>query len=153
MGQPGGPARIVFYGMRDACGYLSNFWPAPITLDGAVWPTSEHYFQAQKFAGTTHAEAIRRVASPMIAARMGRSRARPLRADWDAVKEQIMLDALRAKFSQHRDLGERLRATGDALLIEHSAHDAYWADGGDGHGLNRLGALLMRVRAELRGGG
>ena len=37
----------------------------------------------------------------------------------------------------------------DALLIEHRARDAYWGDGGDGHGLNRLGALLMRVRGEL----
>jgi hypothetical protein len=143
--------RVVFYGTRDADGYLSNFWPAPITLKGVVWPTSEHYFQAQKFAGTEHEEAIRRVASPMIAARMGRSRARPLRPDWDAVKEQIMFDALHAKFAQHPDLRERLRATGDALLIERSARDTYWADGGDGHGLNRLGELLMRVRAELRG--
>ncbi len=144
--------RILFHGMRDAHGYLSNFWPAPITLKGVVWPTTEHYFQAQKFAGTEHEEAIRRVASPMIAARMGRSRARPLRADWDAVKEQIMLEALRAKFTQHPDLGERLRATGDALLVEQRARDAYWGDGGNGHGLNRLGALLMRVRGELQVG-
>lgn len=141
--------RILFHGMRNAHGYLANFWPAPITLNGVVWPTTEHYFQAQKFAGTEHEEAIRRVASPMIAARMGRSRARPLRADWDAVKEQIMLEALRAKFTQHPDLGERLRATGDALLVEQRARDAYWGDGGDGHGLNRLGALLMQVRGEL----
>jgi len=141
--------RIVFHGMRDAHGYLSNFWSAPIALKGVVWPTTEHYFQAQKFAGTAHEEAIRHVASPMIAARMGRSRARPLRADWDAVKEQIMLEALRAKFTQHPDLGERLRATGDALLVEQRARDAYWGDGGDGHGLNRLGALLMQVRGEL----
>jgi ribA/ribD-fused uncharacterized protein len=62
-----------------------------------------------------------------------------------------MFDALRAKFTQHADLGERLRATGDALLVEHSRRDAYWADGGDGHGLNRLGHLLMRVRRELGG--
>jgi ribA/ribD-fused uncharacterized protein len=141
--------RIRFHGMRDAHSYLSNFWPAPITVMGVVWPTTEHYFQAQKFAGTAHEEAIRRVSSPMIAARMGRSRARPLRADWDAVKEQIMLEALRAKFTQHPDLGERLRATGDALLIEQRARDAYWGDGGDDRGLNRLGALLMQVRGEV----
>lgn len=150
MRQPSEPVRISFSGLRAEHGYLSNFWPAPITLKGVVWPTSEHYFQAQKFAGTAHEEAIRQTPSPLIAARMGRSRARPLRADWDAVKEQIMLDALRAKFMQHPDLGARLCATGDALLIEHSARDAYWADGADGCGRNRLGALLMRVRGELR---
>lgn len=152
MEQPSAPRRIVFHGMRDEYGYLSNFWPAPIMLKGVTWPTSEHYFQAQKFAGTEHEEAIRRVASPMIAARMGRSRARPLRPDWDVVKQNIMLDALRAKFKQHPDLGELLRATGDAQLVEHSRRDAYWADGGDGRGLNQLGQLLMRVRSEQRGG-
>jgi hypothetical protein len=143
-------ARIVFAGLRDAHGYLSNFWSAPVTLKGVIWPTTEHYFQAQKFAGTEHEEAIRRVASPMIAARMGRSHARPLRADWDMAKERIMLDALRAKFAQHAVLGKRLCATGDALLIERNVRDAYWADGADGHGLNRLGALLMQVRGELQ---
>ncbi|HZC06722.1 MAG TPA: NADAR family protein [Ktedonobacterales bacterium] len=145
-------ARILFSGLREAHGYLSNFWPAPIMLNDVRWPTVEHYFQAQKFAGSEHEEVIRRVASPMIAARMGRSHARPLRSDWDAVKERIMLDALRAKFLQHPDLGERLRATGDALLIEHTIRDAYWGDGGDGHGLNRLGELLMRTRAEILDG-
>lgn len=149
MQQPNEPARISFSSLRAEYGYLSNFWPAPITLKGVVWPTSEHYFQAQKFAGTAHEEAIRQAPSPMIAARMGRSRARPLRSDWDAVKEQIMLEALRAKFGQHVDLAARLRATGDALLIERNARDGYWADGGDGRGLNRLGALLMRVRDEM----
>lgn len=141
--------RIIFTGIQEEYGFLGNFYPAPFTLKGVTWPTVEHYFQAQKFAGTEHEEAIRRVASPTIAARMGRSRARPLRPDWEAVKEAIMLEALRAKFTQRADLGERLCATGDALLVEHRARDAYWGDGADGHGRNRLGALLMRVREEL----
>lgn len=147
--QSNAPARIYFSSLRAEHGYLSNFWPAPITLKGVLWPTSEHYFQAQKFAGTAHEEAIRQAPSPMIAARMGRSRGRPLRLDWDTVKEQVMLEALQAKFGQHSELAARLRATGDALLIEHRARDAYWGDGGDGRGLNRLGALLMRVRDGL----
>jgi hypothetical protein len=28
-------------------------------LKDRVWPTSEHYFEAQKFAGTEHEEKIR----------------------------------------------------------------------------------------------
>ncbi|MDE3229102.1 MAG: NADAR family protein [Chloroflexota bacterium] len=143
------PAPITFASPRGEHGYLSNFYPAPFTLKGVEWPTVEHYFQAQKFAGTPHEEAIRRTASPLIAARMGRSRARPLRPDWEAVKEVVMLEALRAKFTQRADLGARLRATGAAPLVEHRARDTYWGDGPDGHGQNRLGALLMRVRDEL----
>jgi ribA/ribD-fused uncharacterized protein len=143
-------SEIGFYETQGPHGYLSNFAAYPIRLRGKVWPTSEHYFQAQKFAGTEHEEAVRATASAMIAARMGRSRARPLRADWEAVKDAIMLEALRAKFSQHSDLRAQLLATGDARIVEHTKNDAYWADGGDGGGKNRLGELLEQVRDELR---
>ncbi len=61
-----------------------------------------------------------------------------------------MLDALRAKFTQHEDLRELLLSTGNAQLVEHTASDRYWADGGDGSGKNMLGVLLMRLRDELR---
>ncbi len=60
-----------------------------------------------------------------------------------------MLEALRAKFTQHPNLRAALLATGSARLVEHTANDAYWGDGGDGHGKNRLGALLEQVRDEL----
>ncbi|WIG59866.1 MAG: uncharacterized protein OJF49_002614 [Ktedonobacterales bacterium] len=142
---------ILFASLKGEYGCFSNFAPYPITLKEKVWPTSEHYFQAQKFAGTEHEEAIRLAKSPLVAARMGRSRQRPLRADWDAVKDEVMLEALRAKFTQHADLRETLLATGDALIVEHRARDAYWGDGPDGSGRNMLGLLLMRVREELRG--
>jgi hypothetical protein len=143
--------KITFYGTKDAYGSLSNFAAYPITLKGKVWPTSEHYFQAQKFAGTEQEEAIRLAASPMVAARMGRSRKRPLRADWETVKDDIMREALRAKFSQQTEARDLLLGTGDALIVERTKKDRYWGDGGDGSGLNRLGRLLMEVREELRG--
>jgi ribA/ribD-fused uncharacterized protein len=143
---------IRFYLAGDEYGELSNFAPFPIFLKGKRWPTSEHYFQAQKFAGTPHEEEIRRAKKPRLAAEMGRDRKRPLRRDWESVKDGVMLDALRAKFGQHDDLRALLLATGDARLVEHTVHDAYWGDGGDGSGRNRLGELLMRVRDELREG-
>jgi ribA/ribD-fused uncharacterized protein len=141
---------IAFYSTREAYGAFSNFAPSPIELDGLRWPTVEHYFQAQKFAGTPHVEAIRQSSSPMVAARMGRSRARPLRSDWDQVKDEIMLRAVRAKFAQHMDLAALLLSTGDALIVERSRRDGYWGAGADGSGANKLGLILMTVRAELR---
>ncbi|HEU5438112.1 MAG TPA: NADAR family protein [Ktedonobacterales bacterium] len=144
-------AVIQFYSTREPYGAFSNFAAYPIVCKGLRWPTSEHYFQAQKFAGTDHEGAIRRVASPTVAARMGRSRQRPLRYDWESVKDDVMLEALRAKFTQHPTLRDLLLGTGDALIVEHTSRDAYWGDGGDGRGRNMLGRLLMRVREELRG--
>jgi ribA/ribD-fused uncharacterized protein len=141
---------ITFYAVSDPYGGFSNFAPYPITLKGMLWPTSEHYFQAQKFAGTDYEDTIRRALSPMIAARMGRSRSHPLRPDWEAVKDQIMYVAVRAKFEQHPEIWHLLFPTGDALIVEHTADDSYWGDGGDGTGKNMLGQILMRVRDELR---
>lgn len=141
--------RILFYRLREAYGEFSNFSPHPFTLKGRHWPTSEHYFQAQKFAGTEHEEEVRLAKSPMIAARMGRSRQRPLRQDWEAVKDDIMREALRAKFAQNSTLRSLLLNTGDAELVEHTSNDRYWGDGGDGTGKNRLGQLLMELRTEL----
>jgi ribA/ribD-fused uncharacterized protein len=141
---------IHFYRTGDRFGAFSNFSSHRIFLKNRTWRTVEHYFQAQKFADTKHEEEIRRAHSPMIAARLGRDRKKPLRSDWEQVKEQVMCEALHAKFTQHDDLRELLLGTGDTTLIEHTANDRYWADGGDGSGLNRLGILLMELRAALR---
>ena len=71
---------IEFYSTKDTYGCFSNFSAHGFTLDGKWWPTSEHYFQAQKFAGTEYAEEVRKANSPMIAARLGRrARSAPAR--------------------------------------------------------------------------
>jgi N-glycosidase YbiA len=142
---------IRFYRATGRYGPFSNFSKHPIEVDGLEWPTSEHYFQAQKWPGTPHAEEVRRAETPARAAEIGRQRSRPLRPDWEDVKDDVMRLAVRAKFTQHEDLRELLLSTGDEELVEHTTNDAYWADGGDGSGQNMLGVILMEVRAELRG--
>ncbi len=73
---------IQFYRVSEEHGYFSNFSRHSIWLKGKRWPTSEHYFQGQKFAGTEHEEMIRLAKSPRVAADMGRDRKKPLRRDW-----------------------------------------------------------------------
>lgn len=141
---------INFYRTGDAYGSFSNFAPYPIEVDGKLWPTVEHYFQAQKFAGTEHEEAMRLEPSPMVVARMGRDRKKPLRPDWEALKDTIMRKAVLAKFTQHPALKDQLLGTGQAKLVEHTTNDSYWGDGGDGSGKNLLGIILMEVREHLR---
>jgi hypothetical protein len=143
-------SRIEFYKAGNPYGEFSNFAAFLIEIDGQIWPTSEHYFQAQKFFGSAYAEKIRLKSSPSTAAKLGRSRKHPLRADWEQAKDAIMYRAVLAKFTQHDRLRCMLLATGDALLVEHTKNDSYWADGGDGSGKNMLGQILMQVRDELR---
>jgi ribA/ribD-fused uncharacterized protein len=141
---------IRFYGTRGTYGCFSNFSRHGIHLDGAFWPTTEHYFQAQKFHGTEYEDAVRRAATPKFAARMGRDRALPLRPDWEAIKDDVMRRAVRQKFTEHADLRAVLLATGDEAIVEDSPRDAYWGCGKDGTGKNMLGTILMEIRVELR---
>jgi N-glycosidase YbiA len=115
---------ILFYRASAEYGCFSNFSPHPIVLKGKTWPTTEHYFQAQKFAGTPDEEDLRQAKSPMVVARMGRSRQRPLREDWETVKDSIMHEAVLTKFTQHAELRETLLATGNATIIEHTLNSA-----------------------------
>jgi ribA/ribD-fused uncharacterized protein len=140
---------IHFYSVGEAYGEFSNFAAFPITLGKKKWPTSEHYFQAQKFENPADREEVRKANSPMLAARLGRDRKKKLRKDWEAVKVGIMRQALEAKFTQHEELKELLLSTGTAKLVEHTTNDSYWGDGGDGTGKNMLGLLLMELRNNL----
>ncbi|GCE23820.1 NADAR family protein [Dictyobacter kobayashii] len=142
---------IYFYSVREEpYGCFSNFSRHGFKLDDVWWPTSEHYFQAQKFAGTSHEEAVRKADSPKLAAEMGRDRRRPLRSDWERIKDDVMRRAVLRKFESHDDLRALLLATGDEEIIEDAPGDYYWGIGRDGSGKNMLGLILMEVRSLLR---
>lgn len=81
---------------------------------------------------------------------MGRDRKHALRRDWASVRLDIMAKALYAKFTQHEDLKALLLSTGESSLVEHTAQDDFWGDGGDGRGENWLGRLLMSLHDNLR---
>ncbi|MBD2207139.1 NADAR family protein [Calothrix sp. FACHB-1219] len=141
---------IYFYTVSEEYGCFSNFSRHGFELDGLYWLTSEHYFQAQKFIGTDHVEQIRLVKSPKEAAKMGRERSRPLRKDWEQVKDDVMRKAVLQKFTTHADIREILLSTGNEEIIENSPIDFYWGCGADGSGKNMLGIILMEVREKLR---
>jgi ribA/ribD-fused uncharacterized protein len=145
------PQTIRFYShTRGNHRVFSNFFPSPFHAGCEFWQTVEHYFQAQKFAGTALYLDIRDAESPAEAKRLGRLRG--MRVDWDAVRDGVMLAGLRAKFSQCTALQNILLSTGDAFIIEAAKRDYYWGEGADGTGQNMLGRLLMQVRSELAAG-
>lgn len=138
----------TFRGQYD---FLSNFYEAPVTWEGLTYTNSEAAFQAAKVL-TDEERLPFTTLSPAKAKRMGRQVS--LRADWEAVKTRVMEEVVRAKFTQNPDLAARLLATGDAQLIEGTTWgDKCWGvDLRTGQGENRLGRILMQVRAELASG-
>lgn len=132
---------------RGEHGFLSNFHPASVELDGAVYPSVEHAYQAAKSLDPRVRERIRATSTPGEAKRMGG--AADLRADWERMKISIMTGLLRRKFA-HPALARRLLGTGEAALVEGNQHgDVFWGTV-NGRGRNELGKGLMRVREELR---
>ena len=140
---------INFYSVTDEYGEFSNFATYPIKLKGKVWPTSEHYFQAMKFESASDQNEIRKAKTPMEAARKGRDGKRKLKRNWESMKDNVMRDAVFAKFDQHSNLKQLLLSTNDAKLVEHTENDDYWGDGGNGKGKNMLGRILVEVRIKF----
>lgn len=141
---------ISFDRVGDDYGWLSNSAPYPIHLNGKMWYTAEHYFQACKFHDEMVQRQIQKTRSATEILRIASNPKLKVRRDWDVVKVGFMEQAVRAKFTQMPELRDLLLGTGDAPLIAHSATDSYWYDGGDGTGKNLLGLILMDLRDQLR---
>ncbi|TNV75389.1 hypothetical protein FGO68_gene17409 [Halteria grandinella] len=147
--------QILFYSDEGPLAYLTNYYPAKFTLHGKVWPTSEHYFQAQKFpTRPDFQERIRLEETPDGAKDLAFSTREGFRSDWGEVKNGYMKEGIMEKFLQNEDIRMQLLETGDAQLVEHTTEDSYWGDGGDlgtgTIGQNMLGKILMEVRDALR---
>ena len=141
---------IHFYHSDQTWGAFSNFSQHAIYIEGKIWRTIEHYYQAQKFNCLALQEEVRVAASPMLAKETANKLApQHLQENWHEIKERVMWQALTAKYSQHPELKELLLSTKERQIAEHTSNDKYWGDAGDGTGLNRLGKLLMRLRHEL----
>src|ERR1700712_1580236 len=110
---------LYFYTKTMPFWGLSNFAPPGVESHGRFWPTVEHFFQAQKFEAAEIQELIRRAPSPKEARALGQSSAYPLRENWASLRQEVMLQGLRIKFSSPsaRDL---LLSTGKRHLVESS---------------------------------
>jgi len=121
-----------------------------LTIDDQIWPTVEHYFQAQKFPSDSALQKeIRLAKTPTLAKRLGKKKSPHFRTDWNSVREEVMLKGLLAKFSQNPYLSTLLKGTEQRELKEKAAWDSYWGTGRTGKGKNRMGHLLSLVREKI----
>lgn len=160
---------IEFWKPRDPHGYLSNYWPAPVEVDGVTFGSTEHYYQMCKYDDEWMREQIRKAPSPHLSrelaymrlqkygndafneiVREAQRRECKVRAQWGEDKDNVMKRAVLAKFRQNKELRSKLDQTGTAHIVEASPFDSYWGHGKDGRGKNKLGILLKQVRALLR---
>lgn len=129
------PNPFNFYSTSDLWGGIfSNFFLAPFTCKGVVFPTSEHFFQHFKMASPDDKKLILQTENCVDMCKIARDRSRPIIAGWDSVRHAAVEDALLLKFLTHEKLLAMLMATGTSTLVEHTKNDSYWGDAGDGTG-------------------
>jgi len=132
------PEYLMFWGHRPSAdggvgrGCLSQWWPAPFTVDGVVYPTAEHFMMASKallFGDSGAAEQIVRAADPGAAKALGRQVRGFDEQVWAGQRFGVVVVGNLAKFSQHPQLGQFLLASGDLVLAEASPRDRVWGIG------------------------
>lgn len=141
---------------------LSQWWPAPFTVDGVRYPTAEHWMMAAKARHCGDDDALARVLadpSPEVAKAVGRQVRGFDSAAWAAVAYGVVVEGNRHRFAPGPER-EYLRATGDRVLVEASPVDRVWGVGlgeddprhaspAQWQGQNLLGLALMEVRESL----
>ncbi len=144
------PEDVVYLSRHDPSHPLASYAPKRFELDGAEWPTAEHYFQAMQFEDPRLRETIRRAPHPKDAEQLAKKHKRALRKDWKAVRQTLMTRALYTVCRTHPDVADALLATGGRRIVENTQFDYFWGCGRDGRGENAYGQLLMAVRDKLR---
>jgi len=141
-------------------GCLSQWYPAPFTVDGMTYATAEHWMMAEKarlFGDAEGLAAVLAAPGPGPAKAAGRTVRGFDESAWRLARYDIVVAGNLAKFGQHADLRGFLVSTRDKILVEASPYDRIWGiglseDDPDVHrpsawrGLNLLGFALMDVR-------
>lgn len=158
------PRVVKFYGWTNPNGEFSNFYPKEFTYNGSTFRHAEQFIMYRKaalFKDWLIADAIMQATEPAECKRLGRQVCPFNEVTWDRECDELVFPGLLAKFEQNEYLRDYLLSTGDDILAECSPRDLIWGIGLSAtnprvdnpnawRGNNRLGNLLMQVRAELR---
>ena len=148
---------------------LSNFWPQEVEVDGRKYPNPEAAFQAAKALMSSKPEMAKEFEvggsigpDPADAKKAGSKKAYKAAgatlkaADWDQVRNEAMMNVLKARYASDPMFRQILEATlkSNILLLHYERIGAksYWGGAvkdGEIVGENMLGRLLMTLR--LRG--
>lgn len=150
-----GSNEIKFYRANEKpYGVFSNLFLRPILFENRIFPTAEHAYQAGKARKLEVREWMLSAPTPSLVAMAAHGLYTwDIVAGWSNIKFERMKQVLLAKFTQHEDLRALLLSTGNCRLVEvgsvNNAVNRTWGEV-NGKGQNKLGVLLMEVRAELR---
>ncbi len=127
--------------------FLSNMYECPIVYRGLKYRCAEAAFQSAKTLDTEEQKRFTAMDGP-TAKKYGYKV--KLRDDWKAMKFDVMVEVVEAKFQQNPALLQKLIATGQEELVEGNTWgDTYWGRC-NGYGQNNLGKILMELRGSYQ---
>lgn len=127
--------------------FLSPAYPATFQWHGIMWPNAETAFQAASCRDESRMEEF-----VGLSAQKARNRAAKigLKEGWDSMQVTAMEEIQHAKFEQNPELLQKLKATGNAVLVYGGKANTFWGknlymDKGENH----LGQILMKIREQM----
>lgn len=127
--------------------FLSNSYPSRIVYEGLEFSCAESAFQSTKCKDEKEKLYFTTCTADKARQRGGKITPEP---SWEERRLSLMESVLRAKFTQHPELMEQLKATGGIRLINGgNDKNTFWGVGlYSQKGENQLGRLLMKIREE-----
>lgn len=155
---------ICFHNPNEENGYLSNWFLSDFRINDITFTSMEQYMMFKKadlFGDTETAHKILNTADVAEIKALGRGVKRYNDTTWNGMRQIIVYQGLLAKFSQNKEMKEKLLNTGDALLAECAVKDRIWGIGlsmrdtrrfdiNQWNGQNLLGFALMATRQSLK---
>lgn len=151
---------ICFHNPNEENAYLSNWYPSPFTVEKKNFSSMEQFMMHRKaicFGDEAVAKSILSTDDASQIKALGRQVKNYDEHIWNGIRQIVVYKGLLAKFSQNKDLKDRLKSTGEAILAECAVKDLIWGvglsmkdpdrlDKTKWKGQNLLGYTLMMVR-------
>ncbi len=132
--------------------YFSPHTAHTININGTIYPTVEHAYQALKYTDPKIIEEIKNAVSPVKAWQISQSYKHLQTPTFK--KLEVMKMLMQLKTEQHKDIQKALIDSKDLEIVKHiityPPGDGFWDDGEDGKGLNHIGKMWMEIRQELK---
>ncbi len=154
---------ICFHNPNEENGYLSNWYLSSFTINNITFSSMEQYMMYKKALQFDDTKTAKEILSKKDVAEikaLGRKVSNYDDSTWNGVRQIIVYQGLLAKFSQNKELKEKLKSTDNFTLAECAVKDRIWGiglsmtdedrfDKSKWKGQNLLGYALMLVREQL----
>ena len=155
---------VFFHKPDEPYGFLSNWFCSPFDIGNTHYTSAEQYIMHQKcllFGDEESAKAVLATDYPYKQQIIGRQTKGYVNSIWAGSRQLIAVRGLLAKFSQNKELQDKLIETKESYLVECAHSDTIWAcgkrlnepyrlDASKWNGQNILGFSLMEVRDKLQ---